>query len=64
MNKAKMLLEETDIPVNEIAFELGFESHSNFYRAFKKKIDDTPENFRKRSQKPSRSTDLKSRQIK
>lgn len=50
MDKAKSLLEETDIPINEIAFDLGFESHSNFYQAFKKMLGDTPENFRKRMQ--------------
>jgi AraC-like DNA-binding protein len=50
IEKAKVLLSETLIPVNEIAFELGFESHSNFYHLFKKIADDTPENFRKRNQ--------------
>lgn len=47
MDKAKALLEETDIPINEIAFDLGFESSSNFFLAFKKIVDDTPENYRK-----------------
>jgi AraC-like DNA-binding protein len=50
MEKAKLLLQETMIPINEIAFELGFESNSNFYKVFKKKIADSPENFRKRFQ--------------
>jgi AraC-like DNA-binding protein len=50
MEKAKSLLQNTTIPINEIAFELGFESNSNFYKTFKKKVDDTPENFRKRLQ--------------
>ena len=50
IEKAKSMLSETLIPINEIAFELGFESQSNFYHAFKKITDDTPENFRKKSQ--------------
>ncbi len=49
IEKAKALLTETLIPINEIAFELGFESHSNFYHIFKKLTNDTPENFRKRN---------------
>ena len=47
IDKAKSLLEETDIPINEIAFDLGFESRSNFFQAFKKIVADTPENYRK-----------------
>jgi AraC-like DNA-binding protein/CheY-like chemotaxis protein len=50
MDKAKSLLEETDIPINEIAFDLGFESSSNFFQAFKKIVADTPENYRKLKQ--------------
>ena len=50
IEKAKTLLSDTLIPINEIAFELGFDSHSNFYHIFKKLADDTPENFRKRNQ--------------
>ena len=49
MDKAKALLEETDIPINEIAFDLGFESSSNFFQAFKKIVEDTPENYRKKT---------------
>lgn len=50
IEKSKMLLSDTIIPINEIAYELGFESQSNFYHLFKKIADDTPENFRKRNQ--------------
>ena len=50
IEKSKVLLTDTVIPINEIAFELGFDSHSNFYHLFKKIADDTPENFRKRNQ--------------
>ncbi len=50
IEKSKVLLSDTLIPINEIAFELGFDSHSNFYHLFKKITDDTPDNFRKRNQ--------------
>ena len=50
IEKSKTMLSDTKIPVNEIAFELGFESNSNFYHIFKKMSDDTPENYRKRNQ--------------
>lgn len=48
IEKSKILLFETDLPINQIAFELGFESQSNFYNAFKKFEKETPENYRKR----------------
>ncbi len=51
IEKSKALLSDTLIPINEIAFELGFDSHSNFYHLFKKIANDTPENFRKRNKK-------------
>ncbi|RKS95528.1 AraC-like DNA-binding protein [Flavobacterium limicola] len=50
INKAKSLLEDTVVPINEIVFELGFESNSNFYQAFKKITNDTPENYRRKQQ--------------
>ena len=34
--RAKALLENTDMPVSAIAFEVGFEELSSFYRAFRK----------------------------
>ena len=50
MEKAKLLISETNIPVNEIAFELNFHSYSNFCNAFKKAIEITPVNYRKINQ--------------
>lgn len=50
MEKAKTLLSETEIPVNEIAFELSFQSYSNFCNAFKKAYRITPVNYRKITQ--------------
>ena len=44
---ARAILEETDQPILEIGFDLGFQNYSNFCVAFKKKCDTTPENYRK-----------------
>jgi AraC family transcriptional regulator len=46
IEKAKTLIEETTIPFNEIAHDLGFKSYSNFCNAFKKIIGNTPEQHR------------------
>jgi AraC-like DNA-binding protein len=46
MERAKLLL-ITDVPLSQIAFELGFLSYSNFNRAFKKIVDISPANYRK-----------------
>ena len=43
---AKKMIIETDIPVSDIGFELGFQSHANFCNAFKKITNKTPSNFR------------------
>jgi AraC-like DNA-binding protein len=47
VEKAKELLEETDMAVSSIAFHVGFEELSSFYRAFKKKYDMPPLQLRK-----------------
>jgi AraC-like DNA-binding protein len=44
--KAKDLLERTDMPVSAIAFEIGFEDLSTFYRAFKRIYSRSPLVFR------------------
>ena len=43
---AKKMITETDIPVIDIGFELGFQSHANFCNAFKKITTKTPSDFR------------------
>ncbi|WP_395065410.1 DNA-binding response regulator [Flavobacterium sp.] len=43
IEKAKNIIEETTIPINEIAFDLGFKSYSNFINAYKKIIGNNPE---------------------
>jgi AraC-like DNA-binding protein len=47
IDKAKILITETNIPITQISFELGIKSHSNFCSIFKKHTGKTPENFRK-----------------
>lgn len=47
IEKAKVLLTESSIPITQISFELAFKSHSNFCSIFKKHTGKTPENFRK-----------------
>ena len=44
---AKTLLIDIDKPIAEIAFELGFDNHSNFSVRFKKFTGHTPDDFRK-----------------
>lgn len=47
MEIAKALIENTDQPINEIAFDLGFVNYSNFGHIFKKICYTSPENYRK-----------------
>ena len=46
IEKAKALLKESDLQINEIAFELGFESANYFTRIFKKETGKSPVVFR------------------
>jgi len=48
IDKAKVLLkEQTDLTVLEILYEIGFNSKSSFYTAFKKETHQTPTAYRK-----------------
>jgi AraC-like DNA-binding protein len=47
MEIAKALIEETNQPINEIAFDLGFVNYSNFGHVFKKICHTSPKNYRK-----------------
>jgi transcriptional regulator GlxA family with amidase domain len=47
MEKAKVLITETDISMKDIAFELGFQSYGNFCKIFKRETGKNPDEFRK-----------------
>ena len=51
IEKSKSLLIETRISTNQLAFELGFKSYSNFCNAFKKNNEISPLEFRNKFQK-------------
>lgn len=46
IEKAKERLSTTDLTINEIAYELGFEYPQSFSKLFKKKTDQSPMEFR------------------
>lgn len=45
-DKARTMLETTNISINEIAYVTGFENNENFYRLFKKRFHMTPGDYR------------------
>lgn len=47
INMAKEILTNTNKPIKEIAFELGYENKDYFFTVFKKMTDTTPINYRK-----------------
>ncbi len=47
VERTKKLLHGTDRPITEIAFQVGFQSLSQFNRTFKKIVGATPRDFRK-----------------
>jgi AraC-like DNA-binding protein len=46
INKSKTLLKETNLSVNEIAYQVGFNNINNFIRDFKKLVGITPLKYR------------------
>jgi len=46
LDKAKTLLKNSNLTINEIAYELGFEYPQNFSKLFKKKVGTTPTLYR------------------
>jgi len=46
MERAQRLLRETDLPVTEIAMDVGYEHPANFATAFKRNFGTTPREFR------------------
>lgn len=47
LNRAKEYLQETDLSISQIAYEIGFNSESNFIYFFKKNTGLSPKKFRK-----------------
>ena len=50
LEKAKTLLKNSNLTINEIAYELGFEYPQNFSKLFKKKVGLSPTDFRNEKQ--------------
>ena len=53
MNRAQALLSDTNISVNNIATEVGYQNIEHFIRTFKKEFQMTPTEFRKKKILPS-----------
>ena len=49
IERAKELLESTNIPIVDIAYEIGFSSVSAFYAFFKKNVGATPKEYRQKN---------------
>jgi AraC family transcriptional regulator, transcriptional activator of the genes for pyochelin and ferripyochelin receptors len=44
---AKQLLRETDLTISEIAYKTGFDSRDGFARCFRRKLQESPREWRK-----------------
>ena len=49
MQRAKELLQETSLPLHEIASRVGYESDLAFARTFRRQVGTTPTRYRKRA---------------
>lgn len=47
LDKAKQLLDETDLTIGEIAYKVGFDSRDGFARCFRKRFNASPREWRK-----------------
>lgn len=47
IEKAKVLITETDMAMKDIAFDLGFQSYGNFCKLFKRETGKNPDEYRK-----------------
>ena len=48
MEKAADLLELTDLPIAEVAYQVGYPNYTSFSRAFKKQYEESPQNYRQK----------------
>jgi transcriptional regulator GlxA family with amidase domain len=51
IEEAKYLLETTEIPVDQVAIEVGYEDPNFFRRLFKRRVGVTPARYRQRFSK-------------
>ena len=58
MEKAKVLLEETDLPIQEISNQCGYASLNTFYKAFQRTYAATPSSMRNPEETPGSEADL------
>ena len=58
IEKSKVLLLDDSIPITSIAFELGFQSYSNFINSFKKITKTTPSAYRDMEQLKRKMKDI------
>lgn len=49
LKKAHFLIQQTNIPLKEIAFMCGFNDYTNFFKAFKKKYHYTPSDLNRKN---------------
>src|SRR5579863_3429899 len=47
LNLAKQLLTETDLTISEIAYKTGFDSRDGFARCFRRRVRESPREWRK-----------------
>lgn len=47
IDRAKVLLSMTDIAITDVSYQLGFGSHANFYKAFKKYVGKSPDEYKR-----------------
>ena len=59
VEKAKLLIAQTDYTINQISYELGFKSYTNFVGAFKKITTTSPSHYKRlNSRITNKSADL------
>jgi AraC-like DNA-binding protein len=49
LQKAARLLSSSDLPIKEIAHEVGYEHHSSFVRAFQRRFEQSPKCYRQQN---------------
>lgn len=47
MEKAKVLITNTEVSLKDIAFDLGYKSYGNFCKLFKREVGNNPDEYRK-----------------